>query len=173
MVVQRESQGLIQSVELLSNCEEAGKILQAVAVKVQQDAHQGIAAVVSRCLETIFDEPYRFELQFEQKRGKTEAQLTLLRGDLTFVDPLHEVGGGVIDVAAFALRLACLVLERPPKRRVLILDEPFGNLRGQHHRRKMRALVQALAEDFQVQFIINIDHDQFPEFLDCKVIEFS
>ena len=168
----REQASLLAAVSEHSNSEDAQKIIQAVALKVQQDAHLGMSSVVSRCLETVFDDPYEFELRFEQKRGKTEAHIVLVRKELVCADPLHEVGGGVVDVAAFALRLASLVLERPAKRKVLVLDEPFGNLRGAHHRKKMRALVQSLAEEFGVQIIVNIDHEQFPEFLTGgKVIE--
>jgi hypothetical protein len=151
--------------------EEAQQIIQLVSVAIQQEAHDKIASVVSRCLEAIFDEPYEFKINFERKRGKTEAVLTFVRGGMTLTDPLNEAGGGVIDVAAFALRLACLVLERPVRRRLLVLDEPFSGIRGAVYRQRMRGLVETLASEFDVQFILNIDADVYPEFMLGNVIE--
>lgn len=150
---------------------EAQSILQSTAVVIQQKAHDRIAGVVSRCLEAVFDDPYEFKIQFVQKRGKTEANLLFVRRGLVLEDPINSVGGGVLDVAAFALRVACLVLEKPLKRRLLVLDEPFSRLRGQQNRERMRDLVESLAEDFGVQFVLNIDISQFPEFLMGTVVE--
>ncbi len=169
--VELERQVWITAQDNENNAVEAQEILQAVAQTVQQEAHDRIASVVSRCLESIFDDTYRFEIQFEKKRGKTEATLTFVRGDLVLTDPINEAGGGVIDVAAFALRLACLVLERPIRRRLLVLDEPFSRIRGHQNRQRMRQLIESLADDFGVQFVINIDADQFPQFLLGTVIE--
>ncbi len=154
-----------------TNAVEAQQIIQVVAQAIQEEAHDKIAGVVTRCIEAVFDEPYQFEIYFERKRGRTEATLAFVRGDLVLTDPINEAGGGVIDVAAFGLRLACLVLERPIRRRVLVLDEPFSRIRGDSNRQRMRQLIESLAEDFQVQFLINIDGDSFPEFVLGNVVE--
>lgn len=169
--VRDETNALVAVEGDLMFAEEAQQIIQVVSVAVQQEAHDKIASVVSRCLETIFDEPYEFKIAFERKRGKTEAVLTFVRGGMVLSDPLNEAGGGVIDVAAFALRLACLVLERPVRRRLLVLDEPFSGIRGQQNRQRMRGLVETLAEEFGVQFILNIDADVYPEFMLGNVVE--
>ena len=44
------------------------------------------------------------------------------------VNPMDAVGGGVVDLACFALRVACWSMEVPRRRPVLILDEPFRHL---------------------------------------------
>lgn len=157
----------------LADAELAQGVLQDVAELVQQSAHTRIASVVTRCIEAIFDEPYDFRIIFEQKRGKTEARLAFAQGEMVLDDPLAEIGGGTIDVASFALRLVCLILERPPQRRVLVLDEPFTKIRGAQNRQRMRELVQTLADEFDIQIIINIDTDSYPEFMLGKVIEFG
>lgn len=151
--------------------QEAQQLLQEVAQVVQQEAHNRIASVVSLCLESVFDDPYKFKIEFERKRGKTEARLVLTRNSLVLNDPINEAGGGVIDVASFALRLACLILSRPQKRRILVLDEPFTNIRGKENRCRMRQLLMSLAQDLNVQFILNIDIDSYPEFALGKVVE--
>lgn len=155
----------------LTIAEESQQILQYVALTVQQEAHSRISSVVTRCLEEVFDDPYEFKIEFERKRGRTEANLTFTRSGLVLTDPINECGGGVIDVAAFALRLACLVLERPIRRRVLVLDEPFTKVRGMQNRQRMRGLIEMLAKDFDVQFILCIDIDQYPTFALGNIIE--
>ena len=68
-------------------------------------------------------------------------------------DPLEADSGGVIDLAAFALRLSCLMLAKPKLRRIIILDEPFKYVSEQYIP-NIRKLIEGLAEDFKVQFII-------------------
>lgn len=139
------------------DAEEAQRVCQMVAQAVQQQAHDRIAGVVSRCLEAVFDEPYEFKILFEQKRGRTEASLVFVRGDQT-LDPLTASGGGVVDVAAFALRVSCLLLARPALRRVLVLDEPLKFV-SEQYRPRARAMIEKLAEDLGIQFII-VTHDE-------------
>lgn len=141
----------------LAHSIEARQILQDAAQAVQQAAHMRIAGVVTRCLSATFgDDAYEFQILFEQKRGKTEARLVFVRDGLE-LSPLDAAGGGVIDVAAFALRLACLMLRRPPARRLLVLDEPFKHL-SRNHRPGMRELLLELAVELEMQFII-VTHD--------------
>lgn len=131
---------------------EAQELAQEVAQQVQQRAHKQIASVVSRCLESVFDEPYNFKIIFERKRGRTEAQLVFER-DGTIVDPMTASGGGVVDVAAFALRLSCLMLSRPPLRRLLILDEPFKFV-SSTYRGRIRHMMEELSKELKVQFVM-------------------
>ena len=108
--------------------------------------------MVSRCLEAVFDEPYEFHLNFELKRGRTEARLSFVR-DGVEVDPLTASGGGVVDVAAFALRLSCLMLAQPPLRRLLVMDEPFKYV-SEEYRERIRVLLETLATEMGVQFVM-------------------
>ncbi len=137
---------------------EARAVAQTVAATVQQQAHRRIAEVVTRCLEAVFgEEAYRFQIQFEEKRGRTEARLLFVRDGLE-IDPLSGAGGGVVDVAAFALRLSVLVLSRPVLRRVLFLDEPFRYV-SREYWPAVRRLLESLAEEMQVQ-IVMVTHQE-------------
>ena len=136
--------------------ERAGKealvFLQVLVAQVQQGVHNQIATLVSRCLSAVFDDPYEFRIYFEMKRGRTEARLVFERDGLE-VDPLTASGGGVVDVASFALRLACLTLSNLPLRRALIFDEPFKFV-SPEFRGNLRNLIKSLSEELGVQFII-------------------
>jgi hypothetical protein len=138
--------------------EGALSLLQGVAAGVQQKAHESISRLVSLCLATVFDDPYTFHVDFSRRRGKTEADLYFMRDGERFGRP-WTVGGGVIDVAAFALRLSCLVLTRPPLQRVLILDEPFRNVHGAANRRRARALIETVPKELGVQIILSTGMD--------------
>jgi DNA repair exonuclease SbcCD ATPase subunit len=157
----------------LANAEEAREIIQTVAQTMQQEIHGRVSMLVSRCLESVFDDPYEFEIRFERKRGRTEALLVFKRRGLVLTDPLREVGGGVIDVASFALRLASILLTRPAARRLLVLDEPFQRIRGVDNRKRVRDLLVSLADDFGFQIVLNIDIDAYPEFALGKLVELS
>ena len=144
--------------EKLEDTLEAQAISQVIAQSLQEKAQNQIAGVVSRCLEAVFpNDPYDFEIRLEMKRGKTEAKLVFIRDGVELTDPLNEVGGGVIDVASLGLRLACILLLRPAPRRLLVLDEPFSNIRGKENRSRTRQMLVALAEDMGLQIIINTD----------------
>lgn len=148
-----ESRALLEEcLERSVRAVEAQELAQQVAQQVQQQAHEAIAGVVSQCLEAVFDEPYEFKILFDRKRGRTEAQLVFER-DGEQVDPLTASGGGVIDVAAFALRLSCLMLSQPPVRKLLVLDEPFKFVSREYIGR-VRTMLEKLAEDMEVQFVI-------------------
>jgi DNA repair exonuclease SbcCD ATPase subunit len=139
------------------NVFKAQQIAQTVSQAIQKQVHDQIATVVSRCLKTVFTDPYEFRIEFDKKRGKTEARLVFVRDGEEY-DPQEGAGIGVMDVAAFALRLACLLLQRPKRRRLIVADEPFRCV-SKEYRGRIAQMVSALAEEFDFQFIF-VTHDQ-------------
>ncbi len=151
--IKREKEALAVTKKKILNAEKARKVVQTTAEAVQQKVHGQVAGVVKRCLKAVFgEEAYDFEIKFESKRGKTEARLVFLRAGKE-IDPLSAAGGGVVDLSSFALRLACLVLSTPRKRRFLSLDEPFKHLSSEY-RPLARELILALAKDLGIQFLV-------------------
>lgn len=150
--------------ELTANIDAAQILAGEVAAKLQTAVHHKVSGLVTLCLRTVFDEPYTFDIQFERKRGRTEARLIFVR-DGQEVDPMTASGGGVVDVAAFGLRLACLSLGS--SRRTLVLDEPFKFV-SENYRERLGLLVTDLAEKLGLQFII-VTH--IPELVLGEVVE--
>lgn len=132
-------------------------IVNQVAQKIQAQAHKRISSVVSSCLAAIFDDPYEFRIAFELKRGRTEAKLRFVRNG-NEVSPVDASGGGAVDVAAFALRAACVVLHRPRLQRTMLLDEPFKFV-SKDYRPAVKAMLHQLCEDLGMQ-VIMITHDE-------------
>ena len=146
------------SAECLS---EALQILQDVAETIQTQAHEQIASVVSRCLTAVFQEiAPEFQILFERKRGRTEARLIFIEDDHE-ISPRSGVGGGIQDVASFALRLACLMLRRPRSRKILIMDEPFKFVHSPEYRERIRKLLETLAEEADFQFVISTGYAEY------------
>ena len=145
----------------MDNVDKAREIVQVVSQQIQATVHERVANIVTDCLEAVFDDPYEFRIIFERRRNKTEAIIVFVRDDVELDDPMNQIGGGVVDVAAFALRLACLMLRRPAHRRLLVLDEPMKNVRGEVYRRRVATLLERLAKDLDMQILLNTDVPTF------------
>jgi DNA repair exonuclease SbcCD ATPase subunit len=152
---EEEEHSLQETKEQEQDLLQAQKLVQEVAVAVQASAHKQIASVVTRCLEAVFDDTaYEFVIEFERKRGKTEAKLTFVRDGHVLQDPVNEAGGGVVDVASFGLRLAALMLATPKRRRFLALDEPFHRVKGDGNRKRLASLIMMLAKEMGLQLLM-------------------
>ena len=151
----QEKENLQNAEQLLAYTIEAQDIAQQIAQTIQQQAHNRIAGVVSKCLEAVFvgEDVYGFKIHFERKRGRTEARLVLTKNGNEIDDPLDFDSGGVCEVAAFALRLSCLILSKPRLRKVILFDEPFKSI-SVDYLDNVRILIDKLSKDFGVQFII-------------------
>lgn len=136
---------------------EAQQFLQATAAETQSLVLERVSVLVTKCLQSVFGK-YEFVLQFDRKRGKTEAQLQLWDGD-QLLDPVNSVGGGVSDIIAFALRVVFLFLKRPQPRRLLVLDEPFRFV-SVEYRPAVAQLLQELAEELDLQILIVTHQDE-------------
>lgn len=148
-----EKLALVEAESVLVDATEAQRIIQMVAKTVQQEAHHKIAGLVSRCLAAVYDEPYKFRITFEAKRGKTEALFSFEDSEGHEIDPLTASGGGMVDVAAFALRLSAVMLTKQRPRRLLILDEPFRFVSARFQP-NVAILLEELARELKMRIIM-------------------
>lgn len=153
--------------------EQAQAIIQKVAQETQQQLEWHISEIVTLALASTFDNPYVFKAEFIQKRGKTECSLYFERDGFK-VDPVAEAGGGVVDMAAFALRVAVWSLAKPRWRNTLMFDEPFKNINDKTRRTQERIaeMVKVLSRKLKLQFIIITMIPELEEIAD-RVHEFS
>lgn len=100
--------------------QEAQLYIQKVAIETQAKVVVKIEAIVNKVIQTVFPD-YSFELKYEIKRGKSEAQLKFYKG-LNEIDVMESDGGGVCDVTSVALRLAIWSLSSTAN--IMLLDEP-------------------------------------------------
>lgn len=151
---ERELERLETEIEIT---QKARAIIQKVGQETQQALQYRISELVNLALTAIFDDPYEFIVEFELKRGQTECTMLFSRDGYVF-NPLDAAGGGVVDVASFALRLTCLTLIRPKPRNLLVLDEPFRFL-SESLQPKAANLLKELSERLEIQ-ILMITHNK-------------
>lgn len=150
--VKTEKNELKKAIQELKDSEQAQSILQQTAKKIQDQVHKQLSLIVTKSLKAVFPDPYSFEIQFRQARGKTEARLVFVKNGQEH-SARDGIGGSVLQVAAFALRLGCLMIQKPTKRKVVCLDEPFKDIKGENKERA-RDLLISLSKELGVQFII-------------------
>lgn len=138
---------------------KAREVIRQVGLKTQRQLSYNISEITTMALNAVLDDPYDLELEFVERRNKTECDIWLTRRDRrTSADPDDGfVGGGAIDIAAFALRVASWSMQRPRSRNVLILDEPFKHLKGEHINRKMLEMLREVSRRLGVQIIMVSD----------------
>ena len=117
------SERLHQEEESLVEWERARDLLVQVLLSTQGKVNQFVEDVVTLALSTIYGNDYSFVLDYDTKRNQVEATPWVVRGGERF-SPRDEVGGGVLDVASLALRLAIWAVMEPRPAPTFLLDEP-------------------------------------------------
>ena len=118
---------------LLGMCEDesddllkARVLIQEAALVTQQTLQLHLSGIVTAALQAVWkDSDLDFRVTFETKNNRTVCLLEVGEGGV-YNAPLDVRGGGLIDVASFALRASFWSLDRT--RPVMILDEPMKNL---------------------------------------------
>jgi len=137
--------------------EQAKEIIRTVGQKTQEQIQFHIEDIVSMALDAVFDNPYKFAVEFVQRRNKTECDLYFVR-DGNKVDPLTASGVGAVDVAAFALRIASWSMSTPHSRNTIILDEPFRFL-SKNYQEQASLMLNEISQKLGIQMII-ISHEE-------------
>ncbi len=130
--------------------EKAQLIIQKVAKETQDEIIIHISDIVTLALNSIFDEPYEFKLDFVPKRGKTEAEIYFLKEGKK-IDPMRSSGGGAVDIASIALRIALWSLSN--RDNTIILDEPMKFL-SKNYLEKAIDMIKMLSDKLKIQFIL-------------------
>lgn len=117
--------------------EKARIVIQTTAKKTQEELQYQLSELPKLALSGVFDNPYDFQIEFELRRGKTEADFWFIRDDIKF-NPKNNTGLGSVDIAGVALRPSLWSLRRPRNRPTIFLDEPLKHLKGIE--RNIRAL---------------------------------
>jgi hypothetical protein len=137
--------------------EEAREIIRKVGAETQSQISFHIKDIVSMALDSVFDSPYTFGIDFVQRRQRTECDLYFER-DGNRIDPLTASGVGAVDVASFALRIASWSMARPRTRNVIILDEPFRFL-SENYQEQASLMLKEISQRLGIQFLI-ISHNE-------------
>jgi DNA repair exonuclease SbcCD ATPase subunit len=117
---------------LIDDLTQAQWLLTEAQKLTQERFKEKIESLVTMAIKSVYDRPFGFELIFERKRDKMECRpviYEIVGGEKEYYDDAeNELGGGIVDICSFALRIVLFTLEKPRSRNVFILDEPGKNL---------------------------------------------
>jgi DNA repair exonuclease SbcCD ATPase subunit len=150
--------------------EKAREIIKEVGLKTQEQLQFHISDITSLALEAVFPNPYALQVEFVQRRNKTECDLYFVRNG-NKVDPLSASGGGAVDIAAFALRIASWSMQSPHSRNTIILDEPMRFV-SEDLQEKASQMIKEISKKLGIQFLIVTHNETLTSFAD-KVFNVS
>ena len=136
--------------------EKARLIISQISEQTQEKIKVQIEEIITLALQSVFDDPFVFELKFQTKRNRVEAVPIIKIGNEEF-NPKDELGGAVIDIISFVFRLVLWATQKEKTRPIFILDEPFGAVGSLIT--KAGNMIKTLSEELQLQIII-ISHDK-------------
>jgi hypothetical protein len=143
-------------VQKKSTYEEAREILNNLIEQLQQNLQHNISELGTLAIETVFEDPYKLVVEFVRRRNKMECDIYFLNVDEQRVEPKYG-GGGALDIASFALRIASWSMYKPRLRNVLILDEPGKHIKGQQANLNALKMIKELSEKQGLQIIMVSD----------------
>jgi DNA repair exonuclease SbcCD ATPase subunit len=140
----------------LDDYNEGREIMSMVGILAQDEVRNLIQSLVTKVLQSIFDESYSFVVEDTINRNRPESFLWVQIGDKKY-SLKEELGGGVVDAVSFALRVVMWAISSPRTADVIILDEPMKfvskdklNLLGQ--------MLKSLSGELGIQFIM-VSHE--------------
>ena len=177
----------------VTELEEAREIVTAVLMATQLDAKKQIESIVTLLLQSVFGHDLRFEIEYRDLRGKSEAEFYLIKGasrrPATGADSVSSVitpptgkkrggkqlgasdktpegthrepftknlpqPGGINDICALGLRLACWALSSPRLAPVILLDEPAKYIHGKETMERLGDALKHICKELGLQIIM-------------------
>lgn len=130
-------------------------IVQNTAIETQQQLTIHIKDLVQSAIDVCFPNSYEFIIEFDSSRSRTACTMAISK-DNEIMNPMDNNGGGLIDVIAFALRVAALGLSSYDK--VIFMDEPFKFI-SENLKPVAAELMASLSHSLGLQLII-VTHDE-------------
>lgn len=149
--------GLLLKQTYMSTLTEAREVMNAVASLAQDETKLVIESLVTKALQSVFGLIYSFEIETKIARNKAEMFMYVVK-DGRKSDLKNELGGGVIDVVSFALRVILWAISCPRSADTIILDEP-GRFIDKDRLNVFGEMIKELGKILEVQFII-VTHEE-------------
>lgn len=148
---------LLQLKTRLGHLITAQDVMNTVSVLAQTEFKGVVESLVTEALHYVFGENYAFEIESSVSRNQAEAQMWVtidgVRHSLK-----DELGGGVVDVCSFVLKVTFWALQLNRTEPVLIFDEPLKNI-DSGRLEAIGVMIKTLSERLGVQYII-VTHEQ-------------
>lgn len=137
--------------EKIETRNSVASLLKAFSAAEADQSKGLIESVITQGLLFIFEQDYAFKMTNTTIRNAPVVEFMVLKNGKER-PPLGSVGGGIVDVCSFLLRV-CVVLLTPGRSRIIVLDEPAKMLSADYVPR-LAEFMAKLSEEFSVQFIM-------------------
>jgi len=104
-------------------------VITEVSKQTQELFKERVETLTTMAIRSVFNRPFNFKLNFERRANKIECTPIIEENGEEYI-PKDEMGGGILPIISFALRVVMWSLEVPKSRKVLVLDEPIKGAVG-------------------------------------------
>lgn len=144
-------------------------VMNAVSILCQDQFKIVVGGIVTDAIKFVYGDEYSFEMDSEIKRNQPEIHFFVVIGGQRYSIRNDDIGGGVVDVIAFALRVTLWALQDQQTDNVLILDEPLKNVDSERLV-LVGEMIKKLSRDLNLQFIMVTHETQLAEAADSSWI---
>jgi DNA repair exonuclease SbcCD ATPase subunit len=124
-----------------------------LAEQTQRQFREQVERLATAAVHSVFDRPYQVKLVSERKRGRMETEILIVENGEEF-QPRGEMGGSMVDLLSFAMRIVLWSLQSPRSRNTFILDEPLKFLGTGERLQHAGQMLSEIARSLQIQLII-------------------
>lgn len=140
----------------VSNLRDARDLMNTVGVIAQNEVKIIIEELVTQALQSVFGKRYSFVIENVVQRNKPETNFYIDIDGKKF-SLREELGGGVIDVVSFSVRIVLWALMSPRSSSTIILDEP-GKFISKDKLQGFGEMIKQLSDTLGIQFIV-VSHE--------------
>lgn len=170
-----------ENIKLIENIADEVDLIEKVSILLQKtsefarsQAKTQIEALVTNCLQYIFENNIEFNIEIQELYGKPNAEfyvITKVDDTIIKTKPEQSRGGGVVDIISLALRIAFLQVHKPKIEGPLILDEPAKHV-SEDYIFNVADFLKRTSEMFERQ-IIMVTHNQHLSSIGTKAYKVS
>lgn len=140
--------------------EQVTTLLQGLEASWNKQFQTSVAKVISRGLTLVFEEPMELRIVPKVRGDVTTVDFKIVQGEgknAIETDIMGAKGGTVVALVNVLIRALLILSSRPPLRRLLILDEPFG-LADDQYIPAFGSLLRELCDKLGFQIIV-VSHE--------------
>ena len=150
--------------------ERATVLLNSIGEEKQYAAQEAIEQLVTRGLQTIFDDSLSFHILQDVKGKRAEVSFivrsTLAGGKIVDTDVMDARGGGLAATVGFLLRLTVMLLKTDTRtENVLVLDETFAHV-SDEYLPALGEFLRKIVDKTGVQILMVTHQSEFVDYAD-------
>jgi len=133
---------------------KARAVITELLENSQDKMKKRVGSLVTSAMSSVFNRPYKFSLEFIQKRNKVECVPVITENDIINDDIKYDMGGGILPIISFPLRIVFKTIQANPTRDVIILDEPIKGSLSDQTLDKTISMFNELSKKLGIQLIL-------------------